>query len=136
MEKAFSYINGATMSDFIVTTGGTYKVEVTNSSGCSKTSAGTVITVPCKEINSSAGNELFCEVHPNPSSDNFMLKLSELIDENIVIHVFDIAGRKLNLQGRTFSSNEMSIKLPNPGVFTAIVSNGNNRHVLKLIKIK
>src|SRR5207342_3251667 len=48
-KKGSNFISGATLSNYTATTGGNYKVQITNSNGCSKTSAGVTVTVPCKE---------------------------------------------------------------------------------------
>src|SRR5207342_90291 len=66
-KKGSNFISGATLSNYTATIGGAYKVQVTNSNGCSKTSAGVVVSVPCREgeIISSIINLDFT-VYPNP----------------------------------------------------------------------
>lgn len=69
-KKWSSNISGATNQIFTATITGTYKVVVTNSSGCSKISAGFTVTKSCRE-NSFDGNtisENILTVYPNPSS--------------------------------------------------------------------
>src|SRR4029079_16403964 len=48
-KKGSNYISGETSSSYTATTQANYKVEVTDGNSCSKTSAATMVTVPCKE---------------------------------------------------------------------------------------
>src|SRR5262249_15587365 len=64
-------ISGATNKSYTATTVGDYKVKVTNSNGCSKTSTPVTVFTSCKfssdNFTSSAGVNLY----PNPSNGKF-----------------------------------------------------------------
>ncbi|MEP7168241.1 MAG: T9SS type A sorting domain-containing protein [Bacteroidota bacterium] len=132
------YINGATANNYTATLGGTYKVEVTNSHSCSTTSSGITVTIPCKETNSQNNNGFFCEVHPNPSSDKFYISINGLSEDKVFINVFDVTGREVEFSMDNISDRVVGIELLglNPGIYTTVVSNGENKQILKLIKTK
>ncbi|HKR06754.1 MAG TPA: lysyl oxidase family protein [Bacteroidia bacterium] len=134
-KKGGNYINGAVSNNYTANVAGTYKVEVTNNNGCSTTSSGITVTIPCKEVNYQNENDFYCEVHPNPSSEKFNIHIHGIVKENIIITIHDIAGREVDFSEERISDNEFRIGLINQGVYTAIISNGEIRQELRLIKI-
>jgi hypothetical protein len=93
-KKGSNYISGGTLSSYTVTLGGTYKVEVTNSNGCSKLSAGVVVSVPCREGDIiSLKNNLDFNVYPNPNSGEFIIKFSNKPASPIQIELTDELGK-------------------------------------------
>jgi hypothetical protein len=134
-KKGANYIGGATSSTYTATLAGTYKVEVTNSNGCSKTSAGVVVTVPCREGGELITEDAFnVEVHPNPSSGDFTFEINNAQHENISITVFDIIGKLILTE--TINNSQFTIYnlQLNAGVYTAVISNGTNIQIVKLVK--
>ncbi len=59
-KKGSNNINGATASSYVATASGTYKVIVTNSKGCTKGSANTVVTGPPSATITASGPLVFC----------------------------------------------------------------------------
>jgi hypothetical protein len=93
-KKGSNFISGATLSNYSATLGGTYKVEVTNSNGCSKLSAGVVVSVPCREGEiTSLKNNLEFNVYPNPNSGEFTIKFSNKPASTIQIELTDELGK-------------------------------------------
>jgi hypothetical protein len=128
-----SNISGATSLNYTATTAGIYKVEVTNSNGCSKLSTGAQVTVPCRE----GGNtiEIFdVNAHPNPSSGDFVLEIQNGDRKKTSIDIFDMVG-KLILSGETIN-RQFTIHNSQlvPGVYSAQIMNGEKKYVLKLVK--
>ncbi|HYV90580.1 MAG TPA: SBBP repeat-containing protein, partial [Chitinophagales bacterium] len=72
-----SYIAGATNISYTAKAAGTYKVVVTNSYGCSKTSTGKTVQIVCKSGESSlAGQDYFNVIaSPNPTPNLFSIQL-------------------------------------------------------------
>ncbi|MEP7171736.1 MAG: hypothetical protein ABI855_20350, partial [Bacteroidota bacterium] len=85
-KKGGAFIGGATSINYTATTGGTYKVQVKNSNGCTKLSSGVVVTVPCKE-DGSMKKVFDVKVYPNPSSGEFIFEIQKETDEKILIRV-------------------------------------------------
>ncbi|HYV93952.1 MAG TPA: MopE-related protein [Chitinophagales bacterium] len=74
--KGTTIIANATNQTYRATSKGTYKVLVTNSNGCSKTSAGTKVTQSCKDgsyIYGTSGDEF--SIYPNPNNGQFFIDL-------------------------------------------------------------
>ncbi|HYV92291.1 MAG TPA: MopE-related protein [Chitinophagales bacterium] len=96
-KKGSGEIPGETNQTYTATTKGTYKVVVTNSNGCSKTSAGVKVTKSCKEasveINKIPSSTL--ALSPNPSPGNFIidLKFNEEVNDNGSIEVMNLVGQ-------------------------------------------
>src|SRR5204862_2526202 len=131
---------GATLLNYTATTAGTYRVQVTNSNNCSKTSAGTVVTVPCREDGSENENlnSIFdVNVYPNPSSGEFTLEHFNLNKEKISVSVYDIAGRLVFKETDFTNNNNLTFgKDFLPGIYFAEISQSDKMKKIKLIKIK
>jgi len=135
-KKGGNYINGAVSNNYTAITGGTYKVEVTNSNGCSTTSSGIVVTVPCRGVNNEGENNFYCEVYPNPSSEKFNVYIHGDLKENFSIKIQDIAGRNVDFVQEKIIADLFSIEVTGKGVYTAVISNGEIQQTIKLIKIQ
>ena len=75
-------------------------------------------------------------VSPNPSLNNFVLKVNTASTEKISIRVIDILGRLV--EQRANASGDI-IRIGDnykPGIYYVEVMQGNNRSVIKLIKSK
>ncbi len=76
--KGSSNIAGATSQQYTATTTGTYKVIVTTSNGCTKTSTGTKVTKSCREEQGLADADLsYFNCYPNPTDGRFMIVLEQ-----------------------------------------------------------
>src|SRR5207247_537901 len=68
--KGINNLSGETNQEYTATTKGTYKVIVTASNGCSKTSAGTKVTKSCKQDDASfVFINADLKIFPNPAED-------------------------------------------------------------------
>ncbi len=99
-KKDGSYIGGATSLTYTVTTAGKYRVEVTNSFGCSKTSSADTVVVPCKVSESENEGEMVKEfdmtIFPNPSQGVFTIHFSEKPSTAITIEMMDAIGQVID----------------------------------------
>lgn len=134
-KKNGTNISGASGINYVATTAGTYKVKVTNTNGCTKISGGIPVTVPCRENGESISKTGFiATVHPNPSSDNFTIEVENSSGKSIIVSVFDILGKKITSLSTNEVKDELQIKGLAPGIYSAIVSDGQNTQTLKLVK--
>ncbi|HYV94460.1 MAG TPA: GEVED domain-containing protein [Chitinophagales bacterium] len=94
--KGATTLSGATSQNYTATTKATYKVIVTNTNGCSKTSAGKKVTKSCKDnfvvnVNSPASLALY----PNPTDGSFEmhLQLQDNFSGNARISIVNTLGQ-------------------------------------------
>jgi N-acetylneuraminic acid mutarotase len=128
-KKGSNFISGATFLNYTATTGGNYKVQVTNSNGCSKTSAGVVVSVPCREGEiTSLKNNLDFSVYPNPNSGDFTIKFSNQPTSPIQIELNDELGKVV----KRFETNDKTVVIKESnlakGIYCLIAR--NNKEVL------
>jgi plastocyanin len=131
-KKGNATIIGATNSTFSATQSATYKCTVTiTATGCSKTSAGSSVTITCKLDDAVNTNKVV--VYPNPTSDYFNINTAQL-DPQSVIYIYDLTGRLL--ESHDVSSGEIKVggTLSNGVYFLKIAANGETRQVIKLVK--
>ncbi|HYV90150.1 MAG TPA: kelch repeat-containing protein [Chitinophagales bacterium] len=94
--KGGNNVSGATNQTYTATKQATYKVIVTNSSGCSKTSAGVKVTKSCKESSPSGDlSNTEMNIYPNPTDGTFTLDLKFNSEENeeALIQVLNMTGQ-------------------------------------------
>jgi glucuronoarabinoxylan endo-1,4-beta-xylanase len=111
-KKGNGIIASATMQNYTATTAGTYKVIVTNANTCSKQSAGTIVTVPCREgtfINEQSKVEVF----PNPTNGQVTLKFNSNDNSASELVIADVTGRQVYYEAFTITqgNNEKSLDL-------------------------
>ncbi|HYV92696.1 MAG TPA: T9SS type A sorting domain-containing protein [Chitinophagales bacterium] len=133
-KKGGIYISGATLQNYTATTAGTYKVIVTDANTCSKTSTGTKVTVPCKEGQNIAATDFDVHVYPNPSSGDFTFEIENATAEKLSISVYDVIGRLVFSEGINNSQFTISSEQLLPGIYSAVLMDGNNRKVIRMIK--
>jgi hypothetical protein len=133
-KKGSNFISGATLANYTATTAGNYKVQVTNSIGCSKTSGTVNVSVPCKEGESES--EFDVKVYPNPSSGDFIFETENSSIEKISVSVYDMVGKLIHSE--IIFDSQFTIRNPqlSPGVYAATITDGKNKKVLRLIKTK
>lgn len=99
--KGSSPISGASDRTYTATSAGTYKVKVTNSNGCSKTSSGKKVTKCASTSSTLIADKLNQEIEdklvvsPNPSNGFIKVQLYSNISEQVPLNVFDATGRTL-----------------------------------------
>jgi hypothetical protein len=96
------------------------------------TNAITVNTKGMEAINES----ITIRVLPNPSTRNFTMNISANIDAPIYLRVIDVSGRII--ERKTISADQ-TIKVGNnyrSGIYFAEVIQGNERRIVKLVKIQ
>ena len=79
--------------------------------------------------------KLTVKVFPNPTSYSFTLRMQSQNNENLKITVVDIAGR--SIEKRTGIPPNSILELGNyyyPGIYVVIVSQGNCKVIVRLIK--
>lgn len=94
--KGTTNIAGATNQTYTATTKGTYKVIVTNSNGCSKTSTGAKVTKSCKEPG--IESELLIaelNIFPNPAEDLTTIQFTLTQSSHVTIKIFDMSGKEM-----------------------------------------
>lgn len=131
-KKGSATISGATNSTYSATQSATYKCIVTiTATGCSKTSAGSSVTINCKVGDMVSNNKTI--VYPNPTSDYFNINTAQL-DPQSVIYVYDLTGRLL--ESHLVNGGEMKIgqALSNGIYFLKIAVNSETTQVIKLAK--
>ncbi len=134
-KKDGSYIGGATAITYTVTTAGKYRVEVTNSNGCSKTSNADTVNVPCKEGENSIESATVFDmtIYPNPSPGVFTIQLSKKPSAPVTIEITDVIGKVVD----RFVVNDETVILDKsnlvPGVYYLAARNKEIMLVKKLV---
>jgi type IX secretion system substrate protein len=143
-KKNGAYISGATSINYTATTAGTYKVQVTKSTGCSKVSAGIVVTVPCKaggsEGESESENEsvpidggISMNVYPNPTAGEFTIQFADKSAAPIEIELTDMPGKvieRFEVTEQTVLFNKSGLA---NGIYFLAARNKNGTLVRKII---
>jgi hypothetical protein len=97
-KKGNNSITGATSKIYSATTVGTYKVTVTNTSGCSKMSAGTQVVKSCKEdLTASALPSVNLLVYPNPAEELTTIQFSLPQSSHVRVNVYDMSGKEISV---------------------------------------
>lgn len=112
-KKGSSTLAGETNQNYTATATGTYKVIVTNSNGCSKTSAGTVVTKSCKESALIAMENTSLKIYPNPASNeiNVEFDLVENFSGSATIEIINLLGQNVFSTTAMVNNGKLSIKI-------------------------
>ncbi|MBK7036338.1 MAG: SBBP repeat-containing protein [Bacteroidetes bacterium] len=135
-KKGNPNIVGATSSTYYAKSSGAYKVVVTNTNGCTKTSNVINITaITCKQDGSpEIGMNL--EAMPNPFSEITMLNFVN-ISEEAILNIYDITGKQVLSQNILPGTESISIgEELIPGIYTVHLSNNSFSKTLQLIKVE
>ena len=133
-KKGGSNIAGVTNKNYTATLAGVYKVKVTNSYGCSKLSTGITVTVPCREEETVSENIFDVKVFPNPSPGDFVFEVSNTANKKNSIAIYDVIGKLVYSEDIFNSHFTIRHSQLSPGIYSAVVINGENKKVLKLVK--
>jgi hypothetical protein len=136
-KKNTNFITGATLSNYSATVAGNYKVQVTNSNGCSKISGTVTVSVPCKEgeIISSVNNLDFT-VYPNPNSGEFVIKFLTKPTSSLQIVLTDETGRvvgKFKTADETLTLKESNLP---KGIYCLTATNKDEVSIKKINIVK
>ncbi len=126
-------ITGAIAADYVAKVAGNYKVRVTNSFGCTVTSAAKKVTVNCRMINGNGAP--LVTIYPNPSSDSFTIVLNELNDIASII-LTDVTGRLLEELTVQPSSNMVTMGHQlQPGIYFITIGQNNKKEIVRVEKL-
>lgn len=134
-KKNNSTISGATANKYYAKTAGTYKVKVTNATGCTKLSTGVGVSVPCRDGEQfPVVADLNIQVFPNPSSGEFTFHFVDAGNEERIIRIVDVTG-KLILEKQVSAETEaISLKLEQAGLYKAEVIQGSKVKTISLVR--
>jgi len=141
-KKGTADIAGASNSSLLVTAKGNYKVAITdNTSGCSKTSAATKVTVQACKLNSDGedGLQQSLTIYPNPTSGDLTVSfnLSSSVDEEGIIIVKNLLGQTAYSSTVLFHSgdNEFLLNLGDldSGIYLLELEVEGNMYLAKVI---
>jgi len=126
-------INGASSQKYTVTASGNYSVMVTDTDGCSATSASVNYTISGIEEEV----EIFhINIYPNPSSSAFTVQFQNANNNEVEISLSDIMGRQI----ASFSASDKNDIIINPtnygmksGIYILCICSGNSIYIGKLI---
>ncbi|MBX7140565.1 MAG: SBBP repeat-containing protein [Chitinophagales bacterium] len=134
--KGSTNIAGATNLSYTAKTAGNYKVVVTNTKNCSKSSTAKKVQIVCKSDESlSANSEFTIAVSPNPTASEFNLEWSGT-NEKVSVVVLDLVGARV-FQSESADNNQLKFGKDLPdGVYLIKVSRGSDVRMMKVIKSK
>ncbi|HKR05572.1 MAG TPA: T9SS type A sorting domain-containing protein [Bacteroidia bacterium] len=117
-------------------TSGNISVKGVNACGSGTVRYLSITVSGCTRIAGVNGDETMdATVYPNPSSGDFTIAVRNASDEKTSISVIDATGRMVQNMVSTTANSEVQISNLLPGVYSAIIINGENKKVLKLIKV-
>ena len=93
------------------------------------------ITSHSKEIEATTGR-LAVNVMPNPSAESFTLNVSSDPDAPLILRVIDISGRVIERKNLTANQTIKIGERYRPGMYLAEIIQGNERKIMKLVKIQ
>ncbi|MEO8150604.1 MAG: SBBP repeat-containing protein [Bacteroidia bacterium] len=134
-KKGTATLSGATLASYTAKTAATYKVVVTNSNGCSKTSAGKTVVINCKEGQTA---EQGLALYPNPSDEMVNLNFMAASATTYMVTVIDVTGRTVLSQSITSeagdNNTELNISSLANGIYLLKLTSGSAEQVTRLVK--
>lgn len=134
-KKGNSAISG-TLPSRTAKSAGTYKVIVTNTNGCTKQSAGVLVTINCR-TGDEIGQPGSMELYPNPTNGKVTVRFNSKTNQNCKLLVTDITGRdvwqeqfdaKEGLNEYEFDLNDLS-----EGVYLIHVKNSDGEMTQRVV---
>ncbi len=131
-KKANTILAGATNSTYIPTTSGKFRVVVTKSNGCTRTSNTVqVYKITCRNEDAEiVESENY--VFPNPTADEFSVNLNP--DEQFELRIFDLQGKTQSIlsavSGRVHFGNALDAGI----YFLEVTDQYGDRTIQKLVK--
>lgn len=117
-------ISGATSSTYVAKTAGNYKVTVTKTTtGCSKTSAATTVTINCANAITAKLPTNKIQIFPNPSANDFHISIPSFNSDEFSISLYDVDGRLMG--DKKINSGDFSFGSElKPGIYFVEVKHG------------
>jgi PKD repeat protein len=125
-------IPGATLNNYVTYTAGIYKVNVTNSFGCSKLSGKKTVTANCRFEDVALISRDKINIYPNPSSGYFNVVMNK--NNSYEIIVFDLSGKEAERYPITNAKNQIIGKNLQPGFYLCEIIYENKRELFKIVK--
>lgn len=122
-----NYISGATNSSYTAKTAGTYRVEVTDTNGCSKLSGSKTVSIICREDGKLSTNEI--NIYPNPVKD--ILSIAFDYEEDFEIYIENTLGEKVIIAQ---NQNAIDVSELSTGIYFIKVKVNDNFLTQKFIK--
>jgi hypothetical protein len=138
-KKGAQIISGATSATFSATTSGTYRCIVTiTATGCSKTSAGSGVTINCLltggvNAEEAVANQQGVIIYPNPSSNYFNINTAHL-DAKSMICIYDLTGRLYESHRVNSAEMQVGAMLPKGVYVLRVIAGSETKQVIKLVK--
>jgi PKD repeat protein len=125
----FTWSTGDQSQSITIATGGSYTVNVTNSSGCSASDAIQITSDPCASLEQISDWNV--KVYPNPGSEVVTIESNEIFEQ---IYLYDSNGKLV--YSNSVSANSMTIDVSKlvTGVYEMKLMNSNSIVWRKLIK--
>ncbi|HYV90258.1 MAG TPA: immunoglobulin domain-containing protein, partial [Chitinophagales bacterium] len=131
-KKGSTTLSGATNPTYNAAQNGTYKCTVTvSATGCTKTSAGSQVTITCRSGGVVNDNKVI--IYPNPTADYFNISNAQL-DAQSVIYIYDLTGRLVETYEVSGGEMKIGAKLSNGVYFLKVTENNEAQQVIKLVK--
>lgn len=111
--SSYLWQDGSNNSNYTVTQQGIYYVEVTSEGGCVCTDTVVVnLDSTCfSNVNTLAFGSSELVIYPNPASNQLNVKLKELSDDNLIIQIYDLSGKKITNFNVNTNSNITTIDI-------------------------
>lgn len=135
-KKYANIIPGATSATYTVKTTGKYKCIVTNSNGCSRTSASvSTVLQECRETSEVETKKPTLSVFPNPSLDKFTIKSDTHKMELSAVRITDINGRLVKPSILLKDDFSVEIDALENGIYIMYYQNEEISESVRLVKI-
>lgn len=133
-------ISNAVSQTYVASTAGSYRIKETNSYGCSAYSSTRTVTINCrvgsKEEPQTSASTLEMMVYPNPFTHQTAIQIrTGNTDKEIVVQIFDITGNLVFQKNGIISGAEVVVGDElSPGIYLAVIAQGDERKSIRIIK--
>lgn len=125
-------LNGATNQIYTATKTGDYKVEVTNSDGCSELSQKTTVVSSCKQLAESSLQNSSFELYPNPVHEILIVKSEIGLNGTLVIS--NLPGAIVYIEKITVPEMKVDVSSFINGVYLIELRSGAGSITKKFVK--
>jgi hypothetical protein len=112
---------------------GDYEVTVTDANGCTSSQTASVLV----DLFNLSDNNWLIQLYPNPNRGQFQLILSETIEQDLQLYVYNTAGQLVTHQTRSAieASRPIYFDLQSyaAGVYQIVVTDGNKVGVIRVV---